>query len=236
LAIKKQNKISPTGGDLEGAFAVIFDMDGTMVDNTPYHFKSWQSLFKKYDKGDLTEQTYKGEISGTPIIDTVSRIFAEADVVTRQSLLKEKEGLYREFYSPYIGPINGLENLLIELKDAGVKLAIASSATVEDIDFILSHVKVGQYFDVIIDGNRVSKGKPNPQIFLKAAADLGMRPEDCIVFEDSIAGITAGNAAGMKVVGITTAHPAERLRPTDLVVNDFTELSTQKLAALFDND
>ncbi|MFD2147713.1 HAD family hydrolase [Mucilaginibacter antarcticus] len=217
-------------------FAVIFDMDGTMVDNTQYHFKSWQVLFKKYDKGNLTEQTYKGEISGTPIIDTVTRIFAEADVATRQLLLKEKEGLYRKFYSPYIGPINGLENLLIELKDAGVKLAIASSATVDDIDFVLNHVKVAQYFDVIIDGNRVSKGKPNPQIFLKAAADLGVLPKDCIVFEDSIAGITAGHAAGMKVVGITTAHPAERLQPTDLVINDFTELNPQRLAALFTND
>lgn len=214
-------------------FGVIFDMDGTMVDNTPYHFKSWQTLFKKYDKGDLTEQTYKGEISGTPIIDTISRIFAEADTDKRQLLLKEKEELYRELYAPFIGPINGLENLLIELKVAGVKLAIASSATVEDIDFVLSHVKVGQYFDAIIDGNRVSKGKPNPQIFLKAAADLGMRPEDCIVFEDSIAGITAGNAAGMKVVAITTAHPPEKLKPTALVINDYTELNVQKLRTLF---
>lgn len=217
-------------------FAVIFDMDGTMVDNTPYHFKSWQHLFKKYDKGDLTEQTYKSEISGTPIIDTVTRIFADADVATRQSLLKEKEGLYREFYSPHIGPINGLEDLLMALKDAGIKLAIASSATLEDIDYVLDHVKVGQYFDVIIDGNRVSNGKPNPQIFLKTAADLGVKPQDCIVFEDSIAGITAGNAAGMKVVGITTAHPAARLQPTHLVIDDFTELNPQKLAVLFDND
>jgi beta-phosphoglucomutase len=217
-------------------FAVIFDMDGTMVDNTPYHYKSWQTLFKKYSKGDLTEQTYKNEISGTPIIDTVTRIFDDADFAGRQSLLKEKEVLYRQFYAPYIGPINGLENLLIALKDAGVKLAIASSATIEDIDFVLEHVKVGQYFDVIIDGNRVSKGKPNPQIFLKAAADLGVLPQDCIVFEDSIAGITAGNAAGMKVVGITTAHPAERLQPTHLVIDDFTELDPQKLAGLFDND
>jgi beta-phosphoglucomutase len=214
-------------------FAAIFDMDGTMVDNTPYHFKTWQTLYKKYGIGDLSEETYKTEISGVPIMDTVRSLFPDADEETLKSLVREKEQLYQEIYTPFIAPINGLENLLTELKDGGVKLAMASSASWDDIDFVLSHVKVRQYFDVIIDGNRVSKGKPNPQIFLKAAADLHMRPEDCIVFEDSMAGIKAGNAAGMKVIGITTAHPADKLKPTNLTINDYTELSLQKLQALF---
>jgi len=214
-------------------FAAIFDMDGTMVDNTPYHFKTWQTLYKKYGIGDLSEETYKTEISGVPIMDTVRSLFPDADEETLKSLVREKEQLYQEIYTPFIAPINGLENLLTELKDGGVKLAMASSASWDDIDFVLSHVKVRQYFDVIIDGNRVSKGKPNPQIFLKAAADLQMRPEDCIVFEDSMAGIKAGNAAGMKVIGITTAHPADKLKPTSLTINDYTELSLQKLQALF---
>lgn len=205
-----------------------------MVDNTPYHFKSWQAIYKKYDKGEITSETYKSQISGVPIIDTLRGLFPDADETQLQALLKEKEGLYKEFYGPYVSAVNGLENLLIELKDAGVKLAMASSATVDDIDFILSHVPVRQYFNVIIDGNRVSKGKPNPQIFLKAAADLGMKPEDCVVFEDSIAGIKAANAAEMKVVGVTTGHPAEKLQPSNLVIKDFTELNPQKLAALFE--
>ena len=204
-----------------------------MVDNTPYHFKTWQTLYKKYGIGDLSEETYKTEISGVPIMDTVRSLFPDADEETLKSLVREKEQLYQEIYTPFIAPINGLENLLTELKDGGVKLAMASSASWDDIDFVLSHVKVRQYFDVIIDGNRVSKGKPNPQIFLKAAADLQMRPEDCIVFEDSMAGIKAGNAAGMKVIGITTAHPADKLKPTSLTINDYTELSLQKLQALF---
>jgi len=214
-------------------FAAIFDMDGTMVDNTPYHFKTWQTLYKKYGIGELAEETYKTEISGVPIMDTVRSLFPDADEETLKSLVREKEQLYQEIYTPFIAPINGLENLLTELKDGGVKLAMASSASWDDIGFVLSHVKVRQYFDVIIDGNRVSKGKPNPQIFLKAAADMHMRPEDCIVFEDSMAGIKAGNAAGMKVIGITTAHPADKLKPTSLTINDYTELSLQKLQALF---
>jgi beta-phosphoglucomutase len=213
--------------------AAIFDMDGTMVNNTPYHLKSWQALFKKHGLGDLQPQTYYTEISGIPIIDTLKGLFADADEAILKSLLKEKEDLYREFYTPYIAPVNGLENLLIELKDAGFKLAIASSATADDIDFVLNHVQVRQYFDVIIDGNRVSKGKPNPQIFLKAAADLNILPQDCVVFEDSMAGIKAANAAQMKVVGITTGQPADKLQPSSLVITDFTELTVEKLEALF---
>lgn len=228
-----QIESSPSGGGKEGAFAAIFDMDGTMVDNTPYHFKAWQTLFKKYDKGELSKEKYKAEISGVPIMDTVRTLFPDADEDFQKAVAREKEQLYQEYYTPYITPVNGLENLLIELKDAGVKLAMASSASVDDIDFVLSHVQVRQYFDVIIDGNRVSKGKPNPQIFLKAAADLHMQTEDCIVFEDSMAGIKAGNAAGMKVVGITTAHTPEQLQPSNLIIKDYTELSLQQLQALF---
>ena len=113
-------------------------------------------------------------------------------------------------------------------------MAIASSATVGDIDFILNKIPIRQDFEVIIDGSRVSKGKPNPQIFLKAAEELKARPEDCVVFEDSIAGIKAGNAAGMKVIGITTGHTAAQLQPSSLVIDDYSTLTVQKLAALFD--
>lgn len=214
-------------------FAAIFDMDGTMVDNTPYHYKTWKALYEKYDKGELSNETYKAEISGVPIIDTMRGLFPKADEKTLASLVSEKEKLYQQIYAPFIAPVNGLENMLIELKSSGMKLAMASSATVDDIKFVLQHVPVRQYFDVIIDGNRVSKGKPNPQIFLKAAADLNILPEDCVVFEDSIAGIKAGNAAGMKVIGVTTAHPATQLQPTNLTINDYTELNIQKILNLF---
>ncbi|MDB5030043.1 HAD family phosphatase [Mucilaginibacter sp.] len=214
-------------------FAAIFDMDGTMVDNTPYHLKSWQTLFKKYDMGDLSPETYYTQISGVPIMDTLKRLFPDAEESRLRGLLQEKEGLYKQLYGPYATPINGLENFLIELKNAGIKLAMASSATIDDIDFILSHVPVRNYFDAIIDGNRVSKSKPNPQIFLKAADDLGVKPEDCVVFEDSLAGIKAANAAGMKVIGITTSHPPDKLQPADLIIADYTALDFKKLADLF---
>jgi beta-phosphoglucomutase len=212
-------------------------MDGTMIDNTPYHFKSWQYIFKKYNLGELTKESYYKDISGVPIIDTMRKLFgSEYDEAGLKQLVNEKEAYYRKIYEPFLSPINGLENFLTELKNASIKMAIASSATVGDIDFILNKIPVRDDFEVIIDGSRVSKGKPNPQIFLKAAHDLGASPQDCVVFEDSLAGIKAANAAGMKVVGITTGHTAAQLQPSAMVIDDYTTLTVQKLAALFEKD
>ena len=191
-------------------------------------------MYKKYGLGELTSGTYKKEISGVPIIETLRRLFGDKrDEAGLQDLLNEKETYYREIYEPYLKPVNGLENFLTELKDAGIRMAIASSATVGDISFILNKIPIRGDFETIIDGSRVTKGKPNPEIFLKAAEDLKAAPEDCVVFEDSLAGIKAANAAGMKVVGITTGHTAAELQPSNLVIDDYTQVTAEKLAALF---
>jgi beta-phosphoglucomutase len=215
-------------------FTAIFDMDGTLVDNTPYHFKSWQAFYKNHGLGELTELTYKTAISGVPIIETLRGLFPDADEATLKVYLNEKETYYRKIYTPFLQPINGLENFLTELKDAGVKMAMASSATMDDINFILNKIPIRDDFEAIIDGSRVTKGKPNPQIFLKAAKELNADPANCVVFEDSLAGIKAANAAGMKVVGITTGHKAAQLQPSNLVIDDYSKLTVQKLAALFE--
>lgn len=220
-------------GRVKGGFAIIFDMDGTLVDNTPYHFKSWRVLFKAHGKGELSKHTYETEISGVPVINSIRRIFGDAcDEAGLKKLFTEKEEFYRKEYAPYIAPVNGLENFLTELKDAGVKIAMATSATVDDINFILDNVPIRDDFNVIVNSTMVTKPKPHPQIFLKAAEKLNMPPEKCVVFEDSLAGIKAANAAGMKVVGITTNHTASELHPVDLVINDYSELSVKKMVEL----
>src|SRR3569833_452190 len=127
-------------------------MDGTLIDNTPYHFKSWQALFKKYGKGDLTKQTYYTEISGVPVMETVRRIFGgDHDEEGLKALLDEKEEFYRQAYAPFVTTVNGLENFLTELKDAGVNMAMATSATIQDIDFILDRIPIRDDFDAIIN-------------------------------------------------------------------------------------
>ena len=171
-------------------------------------------------------------------METLKRIFgADHDKAYLKELLREKEEFYRQEYAPHLVAIKGLENFLAELKNDGVKMAMATSATVEDIDFILNKVPIRDDFDKIVNSSMVKKPKPDPQISLKAAELLQIPPEKCVVFEDSLAGIAAANAAGMKVIGITTGHPADDLRSVvDLVIEDYTTLTGAKLAALFNEE
>ena len=215
-------------------WAAIFDMDGTLVDNTPYHFKSWQALFKKHDKGELSKQTYYTDTSGVPVMTTMKRLFgSDHDERGLKELFNEKEEFYRKEYAPHLVAINGLEDFLSALKSDGVKMAMATSSTVEDINFILNKIPIRDDFDEIVNSSMVSRPKPNPDIFLKAAEKLNMPPERCVVFEDSIAGIKAANAAGMKVVAITTGHTADELHPVDLVIGDYADLTPHRLSKLF---
>ena len=237
--IDKDNKVFPAGGDLiatglESA-AAIFDMDGTLTDNTPFHYKAWQQLFKKHGLPELSRETYLSDISGVPIMNTVKKMFGEdLGEAEQQTLIKEKQQLYEQAFLPYLRPINGLENFLAELKNAGAKIALATSSGMEDVDFIFNTIKIRQYFDAIITGSMVSRPKPSPQIFLKAAERLNVHPEKCVVFEDSLSGLKAGRSAGMKVTGITTAHPTETItKLADLVIDDYADISLHKLAALF---
>jgi beta-phosphoglucomutase len=224
-----------SGTETDTTWAAIFDMDGTLIDNTPFHFISWQALFRKYHKGELSRHTYYTEISGVPIMETLKRIFgADHDDAYLKELLREKEEFYRQEYAPHLVAIKGLENFLSELKNDGVKMAMATSATVEDVDFILNKIPIRDDFNEIVNSSMVKKHKPDPQIFLKAAELLNVPPERCVVFEDSLAGIAAANAAGMKIVGVTTGNPADELRPVvDQVIEDYTTLTPASLAALF---
>ena len=216
-------------------YAAIFDMDGTLVDNNPYHFKTWKQLFEEYNRVEVTPELYNEKLSGVPGMVIMRNFFGD-DYTEEQmtQMFADKTRNYKEAYAPYVAPINGLERFLTELKNAGVKLAVASSATAANIEFILSKLPLNNLFDAVIDGPRVSKAKPNPDIFLKAAEDMGVRPENCVVFEDSLSGVKAGNAAGMKVVGITTSHTADELQPVHRVITDYTELTERDIAALFE--
>jgi beta-phosphoglucomutase len=216
--------------------AAIFDMDGTLVDNNPYHLQSWQVLFERHGLPRITQQMYNESMSGVPGMVILRNFFNGRDENELETLYHEKDAIYYELYQPYMAPINGLERLLNELKDAGWKIAMASSAAQRNIDFILNTVTIKPYFDAIVNGTRVHQPKPNPQIFLKAAEELQVPAGNCVVFEDSISGVKAANSAGMKVVALTTTHRADELHPVNLTINDYAGLTLQQLEALFEND
>lgn len=215
--------------------AAIFDMDGTIVDNTPYHFKAWQELFRRHNLPGLSKATYLNKISGVPIINTVRQFFGEGTSKEQaEALAAEKQLLYRQAYLTGIKEISGLVGFLKELKKAGKSIALATSSGSADIDFIFGKLPLKHFFDVLVTGNMVTEPKPSPQIFLKAANLLNKKPAECLVFEDSTAGLHAGKNAGMKVAGITTSHsPSEMAGLANMVFDNYTQLDMSRLNALF---
>lgn len=212
--------------------AVIFDLDGTLLDNNEVHFKAWKKYLK--DSGiDISDEDFKKNISGRTNKDAVSHIYKKdmSEEEASKYYLK-KEEIYRKMYEKNIAPIAGLPEFLEDLSKHKITMAIATSGIQVNIDFMFEHVPIKKYFKKIINSEYITKGKPDPQIFLKTAESLHITPENCIVFEDSMAGVKAGKAAGMKVIALTTSHKAEELKEADMVIKDYTEISFKRLIEL----
>ncbi|MGV3639437.1 MAG: HAD family hydrolase [Adhaeribacter sp.] len=213
-------------------FAVLFDMDGVIIDSNPYHKDAWMAFCRRYQvelrEEDVPRYIY-GKTNKTALVDVFQREFSPEESFR---MSEEKEAIYRELHRPDISLIKGLPGLLEEFRQHQVPLAVCTNAPVANLDFMLEETGIRPYFQVLIDASKVSKGKPDPEIYLKAAQLLGIAPERCIVMEDSTVGVEAGLRAGMKVVGITTTHSRQELAHTHLVIDDFDELSVDKLEAL----
>ena len=213
--------------------AVIFDMDGTLVDNNPYHVKAWQAFYQKRGR-ELSLDAYKQNINGRVAKDIFPYIFQRQIEPEEIALLSdEKESLYRELYKPHIKPIDGLVPFLEELQHAGLPMAIATSGLPVNIDFLFERLVIKEYFKSIIDASQITKGKPDPEIFLKAAQSLNASPLNCVAFEDSVSGIAAAKAAGMKVIALTTMQKREFIQQADLIIDDYTQINLQLLQELW---
>lgn len=210
------------------AAAILFDMDGVIIDSNPFHKISLKQFCKKYGY-DLSEEQLREKIYGRTNKDWIVNVFGPLDEKKLRAYADEKEALFREIYKNDIKPVDGLIPFLKHLDDLKIPRAIATSAPRANVDFTLAHTGTAKYFPVILDESFVSRGKPDPEIYLKTAAALKFAPENCIVFEDSLSGVTAGKRAGCKVVGITTTHTREELHETDLVIDDFNGLDPQTL-------
>ena len=207
--------------------AVLFDMDGVIVDNLPYHVEAWL-LFCERNGIPLTKEVFYKELNGMNSKDTFEWFYKKEMTRAEVEVLEEeKELLYREFYAEHRKPAKGLLTFLHNLRSSGIKTALATSAGPGNIDFIVDGLGIRDQFDAIIGGAEVTKGKPDPEIYLKAAALVGVSPADCIVIEDSLQGIASGQAAGASVVGITTSHTVDELAHTDFCAPDFTDLYDQ---------
>ncbi len=214
--------------------AVIFDMDGVIVDTNPHHRIAWREYYQRNGK-TLSDADFVEHVSGKHNDAILGHLFAGVTLTPddAQRLAYEKEALFRELYSSDIAPVAGLIPFLQALKAANIRTAVATSAPVENLDFILDALDIRSYFDVLLNESMVSHPKPDPEIYQKAMALLGIEPADSIIFEDSMTGIQAAKASGALVIGMATTQAPDELWPfVDDVAHDFTEITLDRLTQL----
>jgi beta-phosphoglucomutase len=216
------------------AKAVIFDMDGVLVDNHAFHIKAWKAFSRRHQKA-FSEEELNAHITGRSTAEIIPHFFGEGlSKAEIEQLGEEKEALYRQLYQAHLTPSPGLEAFLQQLRQGGWQLAIATSAPGPNLRFTLNGLGMGHYFATTVDSSGVARGKPAPDLYLKAAEVLEVDPKRCIVFEDSKAGIRAAQAAGMAVIALSTTHSREELLDTGLqrIIASFKEIDLNQLDQL----
>ncbi len=208
--------------------AVIWDLDGVLVDTAAHHFSSWRDTLKKRSV-DLSYEEFRRTF-GMRNDEIIKKIFGDSvSGEDMQSIAGEKERAFRSEIGGKLTALPGVRKLLQDLRDSNYKMALATSAPLENAKAILEALGISGYFDVIVSDEDVKKGKPDPEVFLKAAVWLGVKVPNCLVFEDSIAGIEAARRAGMKCVAVSTTHPEEKLGQADFVVSSLEHVDTNKV-------
>jgi beta-phosphoglucomutase len=209
--------------------AVIFDMDGVLVDNGAYHYQAWKKFCDKFNI-PFSEDKFRTVFFGRTNEQVLTDLFEGVLTAHETELLAlEKEQIYREIYAPHLKPVKGLLPFLAKLKENKIPVGVATSAPKENVDFILKGLKIEEYIDVIVDDSMVSNGKPNPEIYLKAAQLLQTEPKDCVVFEDSLSGTKSAFDAGTNVIALTTTLPADKHKYAHKIIADFDEVSVENI-------
>ncbi len=212
--------------------AFIFDMDGTLVDNMRLHAEVWAEYLA--DLGiDLDEAQFHAQAGGKTNPD-ILRLLVDPAMSDQEAAARgeAKEALYRERAHGHVRPVAGLAAFLAQASTLGAQLAVATSADRANVDFILGELGLVDTFAAIVIGTDVARGKPFPDLFLAAAARLGVSPSACVAFEDSLAGLEAAYRAGMRAVALATTLPAADLAQQPRVIRvvaDFTELDAAEL-------
>lgn len=210
------------------AEAVIFDLDGTLVELFELHLRGFQHSFRKNLGVEFTREDLQ-RFYGTPAED-IARMACREKCPQKEIdyiiLLRDKRWFFNENIQDRVDLLPGVEELLEDLKGQGIKLAIATSSNRSNARAIIKSSGLDKYFETILDRDDIVKGKPDPEIFLLTAKRLGIEPENCVVVEDSTHGIEAGKKAGMRVIAVASGqHTSEQLREKnpDLLVKDLTD-------------
>ncbi|WP_234734073.1 beta-phosphoglucomutase [Tellurirhabdus bombi] len=208
--------------------AFLFDLDGVIVDTAIYHYQAWRRMANSLGF-DISEEFNEG-LKGVSRVESLELILAHGNVQLSEErkaeLATQKNDWYLELVS-LMTPANvlpGVTELFAEIKAAGIKTALGSVS--KNAKLILARIWMLDDFDAIIDGNKIQRGKPDPEVFLKGAEELGVLPTDCLVFEDAVAGIEAAKRAGMRTIGVGTP---DVLTQADVVFPSLKGLTIEKI-------
>ncbi|OHB66579.1 MAG: hypothetical protein A2V70_16160 [Planctomycetes bacterium RBG_13_63_9] len=218
---------------MRSRWAAIFDMDGVLVDTYHAHFQSWLDMAAA-EGLSFTEAEFAPTFGRTSR-EIIATFWGEGHYDDRQiaALDEKKEAAFRRVIESHFPAMPGATGLLRGLHDAGFGLALGSSGPPENVDLVLDKLGARELFEAVVTGMDVTRGKPDPQVFLIAASRLGVPPKCCVVVEDAPAGIAAASAAGMACIGLTsTGRTAESLAAADLIVGSLGELSAEVLRDL----
>jgi len=215
---------------------VIFDMDGVLINSADAHFRSWQVLAEQ--EGTSVHRDQFTATFGRRNADIVPLLFGEVDPPQLAALADRKETIYRDLMRDKPPLVRGAANLIAALDDAGVALAIGSSAPRANVDLVLSALGASHAITTIVSAEDVTRGKPDPQVFALAAEALGLSPEQCVVIEDAPVGVMAARKAGTKVVAVLSTHsassfgqPGSEFAP-DAVVDTLSAVTVETLEQL----
>ena len=205
--------------------ALIFDMDGVLIDSEPLHKKIEQDILKELGVNVSLEEHFKFASIGKVMWDIMRKRYGFNKEVTTDELHKEKEKRYiKALTSKPILPIDGLKELVTYAKEKGLLLAVASSASIFNINLVLKAIGLEQFFDLIVSGEQVPRNKPYPDIYLKTAELLKLDVKECAVVEDSANGVMSAKAAGMYCIGFRNLSSGNQdISPADVIVDSLRE-------------
>jgi beta-phosphoglucomutase family hydrolase len=209
--------------------ALIFDMDGVLVDNTPVQARAFQLLFRDLGLTTNARQLLK-RLNGMPAGEIIQSVFRHPIPEEQLEIYAEqREFLYRTLYWNKRQELPGLSNFLKAARAEGFKIGLGTGSGGPTLSYLLDHLDLRHYFDVVIGKDDVPKGKPHPDTYSTTAAKLGVKPENCIVFEDAVLGEQAAYRAGMRCVAVTTNLKTKDFQAPLTAIKDFTDLTPARL-------
>ena len=208
------------------AAALIFDMDGTMIDSMPFHKQSWMEFARRYSL-DMEIPDLMRRTTGRTGVECMGELFGrEMPLAEALAYVHEKETIYRELFSPVFREVKGFKAFAAAARGKGLKIGVGTAGDRHNIAFAMQHLAMDIAPEVIVGGDEGLPGKPEPAIFLRAANAMNTPANATIVFEDAPLGIEAAHRAGMRAVALCTSHTASELAGPHVMaaVRDYTEL------------